>query len=130
MPRTILVVDDNHDALDAVAMVLTHLGHCVAKAYSTREALDLLDEASDVDLVISDIRMPGVDGFDFRRVLRHRFPNLPVILVTGIAISEDDAVPRDALILRKPISIEDMQTAVVDALDHDRRNGLRDEGGR
>ena len=122
MARTILVVDDNQDALEAIAMIAAHCGHSVAKAVSTREALDFLDERTDIDLVISDIRMPGVDGFDFRRVVRHRFRNLPVILVTGESISEDDVVPRDAPILRKPISIDDLQAAVTNALDGAGRN--------
>ena len=72
MPGTILIVDDNHDTADAIAFLLRESGHAVAKAYSAREALDLLDENPDFRLVVSDVRMPGVSGFDFRRVVRHR----------------------------------------------------------
>ena len=114
---TILVVDDNRDALDAIAMLLQELGHAIAKASSTREALDLLDESPNVGLIVSDVRMPGVSGFTFRRVVRHRFPKLPMILVTGLPITSDDVVPRDAAaILQKPVAIEELERAVAEAL--------------
>jgi CheY-like chemotaxis protein len=116
MPRSILIVDDNRDAVDSIALLLSASGHDVAKAYSAREALDLLDENPDIDLVVSDVRMPEVSGFDFRRVVRHRFPNLPMVLVTGIPITSDDVIPRDAVILQKPIAIADLERAIADAL--------------
>jgi two-component system response regulator GlrR len=53
--------------------------------------------------VLSDIRMPDVDGFDLLRVLRHRFPALPIILMSGLPVTPDDVVPTRATILTKPI---------------------------
>lgn len=116
MPRSILLVDDNRDAVDSIALLLAESGHDVAKAYSAREALDLLDENSGIDLVVSDVRMPEVSGFDFRRVVRHRFPDLPMVLITGIPITSDDVVPRDAVILQKPVAIADLERAIEEAL--------------
>jgi CheY-like chemotaxis protein len=116
MPGTILVVDDNPDTADAIALQLRESGHEVAKAYSAREALDLLDENSAFHLVISDVRMPGVSGFDFRRVVRHRFPGLPMVLITGTTITSDDVVPRDAIVLQKPVVIATLEHAIAEAL--------------
>jgi len=116
MPRSILLVDDNRDAVDAIAALLCESGHDVAKAYSARDALDLLDENPHIQLVVSDVRMPEVSGFDFRRVVRHRFPDLPMVLITGIPITSDDVVPRDAVILQKPVAIGELELAIAQAL--------------
>ena len=118
-PRTILVVDDDRDAADTIAVLLEATGMAVLSAYSAREGLDRLDECPGICLVISDIRMPGVDGFDFLRVVKHRFPSLPTVLTTGLPITDDDVVPRGALILQKPFAVEDLKRAVAEQLQLD-----------
>ena len=105
---TILVVDDNRDSALAIAKLLQFSGHSAISAFSAREAVDLLDEMP-IDLVLSDIRMPDVDGFDLLRVLRHRFPALPIILMSGLPITSDDVVPTGASILKKPFTMVDLQ---------------------
>jgi CheY-like chemotaxis protein len=118
-PRTILVVDDDRDAADTIAVLLESSGMSVLAAYSAREGLDRLDERADICLVVSDIRMPGVDGFDFLRVVKHRFPTLPAVLTTGLPITDEDIVPRGALILQKPFAVEDLKRAVAEQLQID-----------
>jgi CheY-like chemotaxis protein len=115
-PGTILVVDDNRDAADTTAVLLEEMGLVAMPAYSAREGLDRLDECPDVCLVISDIRMPGIDGFDFIRVVRHRFPSLPTLLTTGLPITEEDVIPRGAAILQKPFAKDDLRRAMADHL--------------
>ena len=115
-PGTILVVDDNRDAADTTAVLLEEMGLVAMPAYSAREGLDRLDECPDVCLVISDIRMPGVDGFDFIRVVKHRFPSLPTLLTTGLPITEEDVIPRGAAILQKPFAKDDLRRAMADHL--------------
>ena len=110
--RTILVADDNHDVVFIVSQVLESAGYTVVSAHSVREALDLLDEKKEIELVLSDVRMPGQDGFDLLRVLRHRFPAMPVILMTGLPITDDDIVPAGASILQKPIDIDELERVV------------------
>jgi DNA-binding NtrC family response regulator len=87
-------------------------GYAAIPAYSAREAVDLLDDAERIDLVLSDIRMPDVDGFDLLRVLRHRFPSLPMILMSGLPVTADDVVPSGATILMKPFSATDLQESI------------------
>lgn len=118
-PRTILVVDDDRDAADTIAVLLEATGMSVLSAYSARDGLDQLDECPDICLVISDIRMPGVDGFDFLRVVKHRFPKLPTVLTTGMPVTDDDVVPHGALILEKPFAVEDLKRAVAEQLQLD-----------
>ena len=82
----ILFVDDDEDAAATYRVLLSMAGYAVSAVHSVREALDLLDERPDIRLVVSDVRMPEVDGLDLVRVLRHRFPNLPCILLTGAVL--------------------------------------------
>jgi CheY-like chemotaxis protein len=111
-PICVLVVDDNRDAVESTSALLELLGYSPIAAYSSREAVDLLDEVDRVDLVLSDIRMPDVDGFDLLRVLRHRFPSLPVVLMSGLSVTSDDVVPAGAMILQKPFAPEVLQEAI------------------
>ena len=99
---TILIIDDNRDGVDALAILLRSSGYAVVATYTVREALDALDEHSNVRVVVSDIRMPDLDGFDFLRVVRQRFPAMKVILMTGYPVTEMDVVPHGATILQKP----------------------------
>lgn len=115
-PPAILVADDSEDIVFVVRHVLEAAGHTVLSAGSVREALDTLDDHPAISLVISDVRMPGEDGFDLVRVLRHRFPALPVILMTGLPITDDDVVPPGALVLQKPIDLDELERAVAQRL--------------
>jgi CheY-like chemotaxis protein len=108
----ILVVDDNDDLVTSTARMLEVAGYVAIPAYSAREAVDLLDEVERIDLVLSDIRMPDVDGFDLLRVLRHRFPSLPIILMSGLPVTSDDVVPKGATILTKPFDATELQELI------------------
>jgi DNA-binding NtrC family response regulator len=107
---TVLITDDNRDVVDALAAFLNMSGYRVIATYSAREALDSLDQDSTVGVVISDVRMPELDGFDFLRVVKHRFPAIKVILVTGHEITDEDVVPAGATILKKPLEFEQLLT--------------------
>jgi CheY-like chemotaxis protein len=109
----ILVVDDNPDLAASTANLLEAAGYTAIPAYSAREAVDLLDEIERIDLVLSDIRMPDVDGFDLLRVLRHRFTTLPIILMSGLPVTPDDIVPNGATILMKPFDVAQLQEAIA-----------------
>jgi len=111
---TVLVLDDNADAAEAIAFLLETNGWPAVFSTSVEGALDVLDENSKIGVVVSDIRMPTVDGFDFLRVVKHRFPTVPVILMTGRPIGDDDLIPRQATILRKPFSIQHLLSAIAE----------------
>ena len=90
----ILVVDDDPDARDSLAMLLGIHGGRVARATSVREALARFDEASP-DVVLTDIAMPEADGYELLREIRARDvargTRRPVIAVTAMASAEDRA---------------------------------------
>jgi CheY-like chemotaxis protein len=77
---TILVVDDDPGVRFALTEVLRERGHRVIAAASGQEALDKLDG---VDVVVTDLAMPGMDGLELVSRIAERAPALPVILVTA-----------------------------------------------
>lgn len=85
----ILLVDDEENYRELIAKVLTKAGYAVLQAADGMGALSLL-ERSNVDLVISDILMPVLNGYALVARLREKWPNMPVILTTGF-LSPDAA---------------------------------------
>lgn len=80
--RRILLVDDNVNGLNARRSVLEELGYRVNTASSGAEALEQFD-ANKFDLVITDYKMPRMDGLELIGRLRKRSPELPIILASG-----------------------------------------------
>ncbi len=117
--RTILVVDDDESLREFLEILLQKEGYRVVAASSGEEALECL-EKEDVSLVISDIRMPGMDGVSLLRAIKSRRPDMPVVLITAFA-SMDSAV--DAMkegawdYLTKPFRIEELREILERALE-------------
>ena len=82
MTERILVVDDDEDVRDALKMTLEYEGYECLFARSGREGLDLLG-AESVDLVLLDVKMPGMDGLEVLRRMRERGDAVPVIVISG-----------------------------------------------
>jgi len=78
----ILLVDDNANGLSARRSVLEELGHRIATAASGQEALDQFARHK-FDLVVTDFRMPRMDGLELIVRLRKQAPDLPIILISG-----------------------------------------------
>ena len=100
----VLIVDDNAAFARSVVRLLESLGQPALAANSAYDAIDTLDETS-VGFVVADIRMPEIDGFDFVRVVRHRFPTLPVALMSAYPTDDAD-IPPGVPVLVKPFEIE------------------------
>lgn len=116
-PR-VLVVDDDRLFRLYVVMLLQHGGMTVVEAKDGGEALTCL-EAQPIDLVVTDVRMPGMDGFQLLARARELFPDLPVLLVSGHVDADirAEAVRRGALrILSKPIEPAALLGCIQDAM--------------
>ena len=82
--ETILIVDDEKNYLLVLEALLVDAGYEVITSDSTTEALEIT-MSHDLDLVITDMRMPGPDGMEFLAQLRSRQPDPPVIMMTAYA---------------------------------------------
>jgi response regulator RpfG family c-di-GMP phosphodiesterase len=87
-PPVILCVDDEANILAALRRVFRPLGYQVLVAESGKEALQILEQGGQVDLVISDMRMPEMDGARFLAEVRRRWPEIVRMLLTGYADME------------------------------------------
>lgn len=114
-PPTILVIDDDDDLRETVCMLLKLAGYDVTAAANGREALDLLESAEVPNLILLDLMMPLMDGWQFRaeQKKRAKLANLPVLLLTASRNLGKLPIDVDAKdILLKPFASEDLLGAV------------------
>jgi two-component system KDP operon response regulator KdpE len=110
-----MVVDDEPTARISLAEILRLEGYKVATAASGEEALSLLNKSSPFDMVVLDIKMPGMDGLEVTRVVREQYPNTVIILLTAFGTLETaiEAVRQGASdYLLKPSSISEILESV------------------
>ncbi len=118
-PAVILIVDDAPDTVEVIERNLAAQGYQVRSAASAAEALRILD-ASTIDLVITDYKMPGVSGLDLIRHVRDNFKDVETIMITGYATVEGavQAVKDGAEeYLAKPFTDEELLNAVQRSLE-------------
>jgi PAS domain S-box-containing protein len=109
----VLLVDDNANVRAVLRRQLVKLGYSLIEAANADEALDLVEKVQEIDIVVTDIGMPGTkDGLDLALELQTRFPRVGMILMTGHAV-EDGAGGRNIPILRKPIDPDDLAGAIT-----------------
>jgi PAS domain S-box-containing protein len=114
-PLTILAVDDDALVLANTRAMLEDLGHTVIMAYSGAQALEQLEHASDIDLVITDHAMPKMTGSDLAKRIMADRPDVPIILATGYAelpATADVSLPR----LSKPYRQDALAHAITNAV--------------
>lgn len=104
---TILVVDDNEDALEMLGTFLTACGANALLAHGASDAVRHIGTQRRIDVLITDLSMPGMDGVELvRRFRRHpRHSTIPAIALTGFDKSYMDTSVFDAF-LRKPVDLD------------------------
>ncbi len=115
----ILVVDDAPDTVEVIERNLTAAGYSVLTAPGVREAVEIL-ESHAIDVVITDLKMPGISGLDLVRHVRENCPESAVLMITGYpsldgAVRAVKAGAED--FLAKPFTDEELMRAVSDAVD-------------
>lgn len=117
----ILVIDDELFYRELVSDILTKAGHEVMKAKDGREALDALANRPDLDMILLDVVMPGMDGLVVLNKVRHKDPTIPVVMLSA---HEDHRMVIQALrngafdYQRKPISAQELALAVQRAMGY------------
>jgi PAS domain S-box-containing protein len=113
----VLLVEDNPEVQETAGMLLDQLGYRVFRAQSAAAALQLLQSGEAVDLVFSDIIMPGeLDGMALARQVKEEYPDVAVLLTSGYAKAAN-AQEAGFPILRKPYKLATLARAIRDALD-------------
>ncbi len=124
---TILLVEDHADVRSAMRRALQRASHTVLEVSDGGEALRTLQRET-VDLLVTDINMPGMDGIELIIASTERWPDLPVIAISGGGL-----LPKELLLdnaqalgvvatLAKPVGVADLYAAVAKALE--RRRGM------
>lgn len=116
--RKVLVVDDDPVVGKSFDRVLTAKGYSVITAHDAAEALERMREG-EVDLMVTDIRMPGMDGLELAETVKARRPWMPVLIVTGFGNDADEARAKAAGVtafLHKPLSPEMIEGSTEQAL--------------
>ena len=123
-PCRVLLVEDEAELRHLVARVLREAGYEVVEACDAAQALDAAQkQAGTIDILLTDIVMPGMDGFTLARELRTRIPGLAVAFVSGYTDTDPwaDTAPDDtALVLRKPFLPADLLAHLSRALEASR----------
>jgi PAS domain S-box-containing protein len=113
---TVLVVDDETPIREAAALVLEERGFTVLQARNGAHALEILDETrEEVRLILTDLTMPIVDGFELAHSAARLYPDLPILVMTGY--TAEDAAERFARLpirglLHKPFSVPALEQEV------------------
>jgi len=113
---SVLVCEDDDDVAALVVDMLTQLGHAPTRVKSAAAALGALADGRDIDLLFTDVMMPGgMDGLGLAREAGRRRPGLPVLLTTGYT-GDPGSEPIGVPVLRKPYRIDDLARALQRAL--------------
>jgi len=118
IPARILVVDDEVDFAEMLSLRLKEVGEFVMSVHNGQDCLKTLEEKNNIDVVILDIKMPGMDGIEVLKEIKKKFPLVEVIMLTGHG-SAETAVEGMKLgaydYLMKPADFTDLTTKLEGA---------------
>lgn len=118
--ENILIVDDDIHILELIQRHLKSLNYHTYKAVSVKEALQILKDQP-IDLLITDLQMPGVDGLELIKYTSEHFPKIPKLVVTGFpSINGALEVMRSGAVdyITKPFTKEELKTAILKSLEN------------
>jgi two-component system, NtrC family, sensor kinase len=113
---TVLLVEDNAEVAEVGKAYCEELGYTVKQAASAQAGVDFVERDRDIDVVFSDILMPGgMNGLELADAIRRRFPQIVVLLTTGYSSSAQDAVRQGFAVLQKPYDLAALDRALREA---------------
>jgi two-component system NtrC family response regulator len=117
---TVLIVDDERNYLLVLEALLSEEGYQVITAEGAQRGLECIEE-NELDVVITDMKMPGIDGMEFMERIRLRQPDLPVIMMTAFGSVEKavEAMRKGAFdYILKPFKNEELKLTISKAITH------------
>ena len=119
-PSTVLVVDDDASVLRVASKVLARAGYQVLQANGGPQALDLAEERDgDIDLLLTDVVMPGMSGRELGQELTARYPDIRVLYMS--AYTEDEVILQGVRVaevdfVAKPFTVDGLRTKVEEVI--------------
>ena len=114
----VLLVEDEAPLRQMTALVLRRLGYRVQEASSGEEALDLAQASRDkIDLLITDVLMPGMSGRELAEVLQSRDAELKVLFLSGRAVGRQSVANTGTAFLQKPFTVDAVSKKIKEVLD-------------
>lgn len=117
--RTVLVVDDEEPIREVIAEFLMPQGFQVLLAKESSEAFQLLQSDAAIDVLITDVSLPGLDGVALSEVARDLRPSIGVVYITGKTegfLSRSNVLMPNAVILRKPFFFPELLKALNESI--------------
>lgn len=119
-PARVLLVDDDSDVREILSLQIADAGYAVLEAQDAVAAIALLDAGEPVDMLVTDLSMPGISGLVLAREVRARRPHLPVVVVTGYVGDHpalaDGGTSEGFILLRKPVSSRQLRLCLESIL--------------
>jgi DNA-binding NtrC family response regulator len=119
--ETVLVVEDEPSLLRMNKMILEQLGYRVFAASTPSEAMRYAEEyANEIDLILTDVVMPEMNGRDLTKLLQALYPNLKILFMSGYTvdvIAYRGVLDKDVNFIMKPFALKDLAVKVRDALE-------------
>ncbi len=118
--KRILVVDDERSMCDFLTILLTDQGYSVQSTQNPKSALALIESGEEIDLVITDLKMPEMDGLDLLLAIKKYNPDIMVIMITAYSTTQNAvlAMKRGAFdYLIKPFKVDEIKIVVQKAFD-------------
>jgi FixJ family two-component response regulator len=112
----VAIVDDDPRVLESLEDLLESAGH-IARTFSSAQTLLNSNALSEIDCLITDISLPGMDGFELQRLMSERRPDLPVILITGRHEIAELPQAKYNRFFRKPFDGRVLLAAIGEALN-------------
>jgi CheY-like chemotaxis protein len=112
----VLIVEDDYATQQALSALLKQMGHEPLVADRGDDALRILASQAAIDVIISDVVMPGMTGIEFASRVRKLRPGVPVVLVTGDSDAVDAVLASGAVALLKPYSPDRLRRVLGEAL--------------
>lgn len=110
----ILVAEDDAQLRNFLVRMLQRAGYRVRAAENGSQAVEMLGDQK-VDLLLADVTMPGLDGFELAKQCTRHNPNVQIMFITGfaaVALNPDSTAPKHAKVLSKPIHLRELVTEV------------------
>jgi CheY-like chemotaxis protein len=118
--ESVLLVEDDPEVRMLVSSVLSELGYRTIEATESQAAMEVLDGDTEINLLITDVGLPGLDGRQLAEIARERRPDLPVLLVTGYAARASERATflgPGMRMVSKPFAVDALARSVREILD-------------